>query len=50
MIVGTMKDKKLKIRGLHPSDTLAVQVQKKTFVYYESRKGELKTRPIYECR
>ena len=41
MSVGVMKDEKLNLRVLHVSDTLKV--------YYESKKRDLKTRPIYEC-
>jgi hypothetical protein len=41
MIVGAMKDYKLKLRNLHVS---------RVVVYYESIKRNLKIKCIYECR
>ncbi len=45
------------MRNLHVSHTLGSRQKKLeiprdcfSFVYYESRKRELKTRPIHECR
>jgi hypothetical protein len=49
-----MKDEKLKLRGESPSfiytGLLWGLEPLKSSLYYESIKGELKTRPIYECR
>jgi hypothetical protein len=42
-----MKDEKIKLKG---STRLTYNGLVEFIVYYESRKRELKTRPVYECR
>jgi hypothetical protein len=52
MSVGVMKDERVKLRNLRVSYTLGYSGNWNTyeFVYYESRKRDLQTGSMYECR